>query len=65
MHNNSNLESVNISHHKQNVVKFRQFIPKILRGTEFPTSINDHNINSPNLDVVNINAYAKLGQIRS
>ena len=58
--------------HVQNLVKFYQFVLKILSGNDILTSIKGHNsvinlwkltCNNPNLDVVNINAYAKLGQI--
>ena len=60
--------------HMQNLVKFHQFVPKILSDTEIPTSIKGHNSviyfrklmrNSPNLDVYSINAYAKFDQIPS
>ena len=60
--------------HLQNLVKFHQFVLKILSGNEIPTSIKDYNSvinsqrlmhNNPNLDVFNINAYAKFGQIPS
>ena len=48
----------------QNVVKFCQFILKILSGNEIPTSIKGHNSvtnlqrmmhYNPNLDLVNVN----------
>ena len=59
--------------HVQNLVKFHQFILKILSGNEIPTSIKRHNSviceklipNNPNLAVFHINAYAKFGQIPS
>ena len=57
--------------HMQNLVKFHQFVPKSLSGNEIPTKIKGHNSvislrkltrNNSNLDLVNINAYAKFGQ---
>ena len=63
-----------ISMHMQNLVKFRQLFLKILSGNEILISIKGRNsvINlqtlthkNPNLGLVNINAYAKLGQIPS
>ena len=60
--------------HMQNLVKLHQFLLKILSGNEILTSIKGHNSvinlrkltrNIPNLDIVNINAYAKFGQIPS
>ena len=60
--------------HMQNLVKFHQFVSKIFSGNEILTAIKGHNsvinlqklthLNS-NLDLVNINAYAKFGQIPS
>ena len=56
----------------QNLVKFHQFVLK--SWNEIPTSIKGHNSainlwkfmrNNPNIDVFNINAYAKFGQIPS
>ena len=64
---------MSISMHMQKV-KIHQFVLKILGGNEILTSIKGHNsvinfwklmCNNPNLDVVNINAYAKLGQLPS
>ena len=65
-----------ISMYMQNLVKFHQLLVflKILSGNEILTSIKGHNsvknlrklmCNNPNLDIVNINASAKFGQIRS
>ena len=60
--------------HLQNLFKFHQFVLKTLSGNEIPTSMKVHNYvinlrkqmrNNPNLDVYNINAYAKFGQIPS
>ena len=57
----------------QNLIKFNQFVLKILSGNEILTSIKGHNSvtrkfvkimrNNPNLDLVSIQAHAKLGQI--
>ena len=58
----------------QNLTKFHQFVLKILSGNEILTSIKEHNsvINvriltrkNPNLDLVNIDAYLRFGQIPS
>ena len=58
--------------HMQNLVKFHQFFPKLSVGHEIPTSIKGHSSviylrelvrSNPNLDVFNINAYARFGQI--
>ena len=58
----------------QNLVKFNQFVPKILSGNEIRTLIKGHNsdinlrklsCNNPNLDLVNINEYPKFVQIPS
>ena len=55
----------------QNLVKFDQFVLKILNGNKILTSIKDHNSvinlrkltrNNPNLELVSINADAKYGQ---
>ena len=60
--------------HMHNLAEFHQFILKILSGNEILTPIKGHNsvknlrklmCNDPNLDLVNINAYAKFGQILS
>ena len=60
--------------HKHNLVKFHPFDFKILSGNENLTSIKGHNSvtklqkitgNNPNLDLVNINAHSKFGQILS
>ena len=60
--------------HMQNLAKFHQFVPKLLSGNEILTKTEGHNsvknlrkltCNNPNLDLVNINAYAKFGQIPS
>ena len=58
----------------QKLVKLHQFVLKILSGNKIPTYIKGHNTvinlqksmcNNPNLDVFNINAFAKSGQISS
>ena len=60
--------------HIHNFVKFYPFVLKILSGKEILTSIKGHNLatnlrkmtgNNPNLDLVNINAQTKFGQILS
>ena len=65
---------LSISMHMQNLAKFYQFVPKILSRNKTLTSIKGHNfvkcfgemtLNNPNLDLVNINAYAKFRQIPS
>ena len=63
-----------ISIHMQNFVKFHQLFLKILSGNEILTSIKDQKsvkilqnlmCNNPNLDLVDINACIKFGQIPS
>ena len=58
--------------HMQNLAKFHQCVLKILSGNEILTSNKGHNpvenlrkltCNNPNLELVNIHAYAKFGQI--
>ena len=56
--------------HMQNLARFYQFVLKILSGNAILTSINNSvktsrklTYNNPNLDLVNINTYAKFGQI--
>ena len=58
----------------QNLVKFLQFVPNILSENKIQTLIKGHNsvknlrklmCNNPNIDLVNINAKAKFGQIPS
>ena len=58
--------------HMQNLVKFSQFVLKILSRNEILTPIKGHNSvttwwklrrNNSNLDLVNINAYVKYGRI--
>ena len=65
---------LSISTHMQNLVKFLQFVLEILSGNESGTSLKGPNSvinvqkltrNNPNLDLVNINAYPKFGQIPS
>ena len=63
-----------ISMHIPNLVKFYQFILRILSENEEVKSIMGHNFvtdfrkmtnNNPNLHLVNINRHTKLGQILS
>ena len=56
----------------QNLVRFCQFVLKILSGNEILTSIKGRNSvcekmmgNNPKLDLVNVNAHTKFGQILS
>ena len=58
----------------QNLIKFHQFVHKILSRNEIFTITNGHNCvvnlqkltyNNPNLDLVKVNAYAKFDQIPS
>ena len=58
----------------QNLVRFCQFILKILSGNEILTSIKGRNSikillkmtgNNPKLDLVNVDAHTKFGQILS
>ena len=71
---NPNLDIFNISMHIQNLMKFCPFALKMLSGNEILTPIKGHNSdtnlqkptgNNLNLDLVNINAYTKFGQILS
>ena len=57
--------------HMQNLAKFHKFVLKMLSGNEILTSMKGHNSvinlqklshNNPNLELVNINAYANFGQ---
>ena len=54
----------------QNLVKFCPLVLKILSGNEFLTSIKGHNsvanlrnlpFYNPNLDIINVNVYTKVG----
>ena len=56
----------------QNLVRFCQFVLKILSGNEILTSIKSRNSvkilrkmtgNNPKLDVVNVDVHTKFGQI--
>ena len=55
----------------QNLVRFCQFVLKILSGNEILTSIKDRNsvniltVYDPKLDLVNVNVHTKFGQILS
>ena len=58
----------------QNLVKFCPLVLKILSGNEILTSIKGHNsvanlrkmtLYNPNLDLINVNVYTKIGEILS
>ena len=58
----------------QNLVRFCQFVLKLLSGNEILTSIKGHNAvkilrkmtgNNPKLDLVNVDVHTKFGQILS
>ena len=58
----------------QNLVRFCQFVLKILSGNEILTTIKGHNSvkilqkmkgNNPKLDLVNVDVHTKFGQILS
>ena len=58
----------------QNLVRFCQFVLKILSGNEILTSIKGHNSfkilrkmtgNNPKLDLVNVDVHIKFGRILS
>ena len=58
----------------QNLVRFCQFVLKILSGNEILTSITGHNSvkillkmtgNNPKLDLVNVDVHTKFGRILS
>ena len=58
----------------QNLVRFCQFVRKILSGNKILTSIMGSNsvkilrkmtVNNPKLDLVNVNVHTKFGQILS
>ena len=72
--NNPNLDLVNINAYINYLVKFCQFVLKILSRNEKATSIKGHYSviklqkmtgNIPNLNLVNINAHKKFGKILS
>ena len=51
-------------HIMQNLIKFHQFVHKILSGNKILTITKGHNCfvcHNPKLDLVKINAYAKTG----
>ena len=73
MCNNPNLDLVEIMHN-QNLIKFHQFVHKILsrnnimtktKGNNFVVNLQKWTRNNPNVDLVNINAYKKFGLIPS
>ena len=60
--------------HVQNLIKFHQFIHKVLNGNDILTTIKGHDhvadlqnltCNNPNVNLVKVNAYAKFGLIPS
>ena len=73
--NNPNLEGGNINEYiYKNLVKFHPFVFNILSGYENVISTKGHDfamnfrkmiVNNLNLDLVNINAHTKFGQILS
>ena len=72
--NNPNLDLFNINAYIKYLEKFCQFFLKILSGNKKVTSIKGHNSvsklqkmtgNIPNLNLININAHKKFGQILS
>ena len=65
---------LSISMHIHILVKFYQLVLRIFSGNKNLTSVKGHNsgtnvpkmmCNNPNLDLVNINAHTKFGQILS
>ena len=72
--NNPKLDLVNVDARKKRMVRFCQFILKILSGNEILTSIKGRNAlkiyrkitgNNPKLDIVNVDVHTKFGQILS
>ena len=72
--NNPKLDLVNVDARKKRMVRFCQFILKILSGNEILTSIKGRNAlkiyrkitgNNPKLDIVNVDVHKKFGQILS
>ena len=72
--NNPKLDLVNVDVHTKKLVRFCQFVLKILSGNEILTSIKGHNSvkilrkmtgNNPKLDLVNVDVHTKFGQILS
>ena len=73
--NNPKLDLVNVDARKKRLVRFCQFILKILSGNEiFLTSIKGRNSlkiyrkitgNNPKLDIVNVDVHTKFGLILS
>ena len=72
--NNPKLDLVNVDARKKRLVRFCQFILKILSGNEILTSIKGRNSlkiyrkitgNNPKLDIVNVDEHTKFGLILS
>ena len=72
--NNPKLDLVNADARKKRMVRFCQFILKILSGNEILTSIKGRNAlkiyrnimgNDPKLDIVNVDVHTKFDQILS
>ena len=72
--NNPKLDLVNVDARKKRLVRFCQFILKILSGNEILTSIKGRNSlkiyrkitgNNPKLDIVNVDVHTKFGLILS
>ena len=68
MHNNTNPELVNIYPYAKYFIKFPSFSLEIMSRYEILTRVKGHNSfinlqiltqNNPNIDLVNINVYAK------
>ena len=72
--NNPKLDLVNVDARKKRMVRFCQYILKILSRNEILTSIKGRNAlkiyqkitgNNPKLDIVNVDVHTKFGQILS
>ena len=66
--NNPKLDLVNVDARKKRMVRFCQFILKILSGIKILTSIKIYRKisgNNPKLDIVNVDVHTKFGQILS
>ena len=72
--NNPKLDLVNVDARKKRLVRFCQFILKILSGNKILTSIKGRNSlkiyrkitgNNPKLDIVNVDVHTKFGLILS
>ena len=72
--NNPRLDLVDVDARKKRMVRFCEFILKILSGNEILTSIKGRNAlkiyrkitgNNPKLDIVNVDVHTNFGQILS